>query len=66
LIERAKKLLADNKPADALRELQQLAAQKLTPEQQAKVKELMQQAQQSASKAADKAADAVNNLLNKK
>ncbi len=70
IIERIKKLLADNKPADALQELKNLAGQKLTPEQQARVTQLTQQAQaalqQAASKATDKANEALGGLLNNK
>ena len=70
IIDTIKKLLADNKPADALKMIQDLAAAKLTPEQQTTVDALKTQAQalmQNAAKAkiTDKAADAVGGLLKK-
>jgi hypothetical protein len=67
LIERVKALLAEKKPAEAMTALSELATAKLTPEQQATVNSLKQQAQALMQEAAaGKASDAVGGLLNKK
>jgi len=70
ILDRAKQLIADNKPVDALKALTDLAAAKLTPQQQStldalklKAQELLQKA--AASNTSEKAADAIGGLLKK-
>jgi hypothetical protein len=70
IIESAKKLTGENKWAEALKALEQLANYKLTPEQQTLVDGLKKQInaalQQAATqKAAGEAGKALNNLLKK-
>ena len=70
-IDAASKLVADGKWSEALKVLTELASLKLTPEQQATVDKLTQQAQKLAqdavtSQAADKGAKAVGDLFKKK
>ena len=71
LIDTARKLSGENKWTEALNILNQLASQRLTPEQQAVVDGIKQQAQKQAEeavakKAAAEAAKAVGGLLNPK
>lgn len=71
LIETAKKLSGENKWAEALKIVNDLAAQKLTPEQQTIVDSLKQQAQKQAEaavakKATDEAEKAIGGLLKPK
>jgi hypothetical protein len=70
LLDSAKQMLADNKPADALKVLNDLAAAKLTPAQQSTLKSLTEQAQAllqklATSDAGQKASEAVGGLLKK-
>lgn len=70
LLDSAKQSLADNKPADAIKALNDLVVAKLTPAQKTALENLKQQAQAmlqklGASDAAQKAADAVGGLLKK-
>ncbi len=70
IIDQAKQLLADNKPADALKALGNLAGAKLTPAQQSTIDNLKQRAQEllqkmAASDLGQKASDAVGGLLKK-
>jgi hypothetical protein len=70
-LDQVQKLIADKKPADALKLLGDLATAKLTPEQQAMFDRLKKQAQDllqqsTTSQATDKAADALGGLLKKK
>jgi len=65
-IDKAKSLIADNKLQEASSILQQLAALKLTPEQQKLVDDLKGQLQKAlAGKATTEGASAVGNLLKK-
>lgn len=71
LIDTAKKLTSENKWAEALKILNDLAAAKLTPQQQAVVDSLKEQANKelkaaAAKKATDEAAKAVGGLLKPK
>lgn len=71
LTEQARKLLGENKPSDALSLLNQLTALKLTPEQQALVQSLKEQAQKAIeaalkTKASDEATKAVGGLVQPK
>ncbi|MBI3415713.1 MAG: hypothetical protein HY043_10425 [Verrucomicrobia bacterium] len=71
LIDTAKKLSGENKWAEALKIVNDLAAQKLTPEQQTIVDGLKQQAQKQAQeavakKATDEAEKAIGGLLKPK
>jgi hypothetical protein len=70
VLDSAKQLLADNKPADALKALNDLVVAKLTPAQQTTFESLKRQAQAlieklASSNAAGKASDAVGGLLKK-
>ena len=65
-IDKAKSLIAENKYSEASSALQQLAALKLTPEQQKLVDDLKAQIQKAlAAKATGEGTSAVGNLLKK-
>ncbi len=66
LIEQAKKLLGDNKVAEALAVINSLASQKLSADQQKTIADLKAQATQAVtSKAAEQASKVLGGLLNK-
>jgi hypothetical protein len=66
ILDSAQQLLADNKPADALKKLNDLVAAKLTPAQQATLDNLKKQAESLIEKlTSSKASDAVGGLLKK-